>query len=88
MTEVAMSAPGRRCPECASPIVIHQPDTDLPDRLLGTCPRCGTWCLLDGGLRLVAILPTHGQRPPQKPKRWRRRGPDRDPSRGYRVVDD
>lgn len=52
-------------------LAIHQPDTRLPDRLLGTCPACRTWCLLDGGLGLVAILPTHGRSRP----RGRSRGP-------------
>lgn len=55
-----MPAPGARCPECATPLAIHQPDPGLPDRLLGTCPSCRTWSLLDGDGGLVAILPTHG----------------------------
>lgn len=56
-----MRKPGRRCPECATRLAIHQPDARQPDRLLGTCVVCGTWCLLDGRMGLVAILPTHGQ---------------------------
>src|SRR4051794_37859480 len=71
--EVIMPAPGRRCPECATPMVIHQPDTRLPDRLLGTCPNCRTWCLQDGDLDLVAILPTHGL--PERRTRLRPRRP-------------
>jgi hypothetical protein len=28
---------------------LHQPDDELPDRLLGTCFHCKTWALLDVG---------------------------------------
>lgn len=69
-----MPVSGRRCPECASPVAIHQPDAGQPDRLLGTCPRCRTWCLLDGDLDLIAILPTHG-RPRPRMRRRARPGP-------------
>jgi hypothetical protein len=34
------------CPECLSPLVLHQPDEDQPDKLLGTCFVCFRWFLL------------------------------------------
>jgi hypothetical protein len=36
------------CPGCGAPLELHQPDPECPERLLGTCPRCGGWFLLDG----------------------------------------
>lgn len=34
-----------RCPRCRSPLDLHQPDPDRPDRLLATCGGCGAWYL-------------------------------------------
>ena len=34
------------CPKCRVDLNIHQPDPDVPGRLLGTCGECGTWCAL------------------------------------------
>jgi hypothetical protein len=31
------------CPRCEDLLVIHQPDPDLPNRLLATCGDCKTW---------------------------------------------
>jgi uncharacterized protein YbaR (Trm112 family) len=45
------------CPECRSPLEFHQPDEGLPDRLLGTCPGCHRWYVLDVEARLMALLP-------------------------------
>ncbi len=46
-----------RCTECESPLVIHQPDPRLPDRLLGTCEGCKSWHLIDGKRGVMALLP-------------------------------
>jgi hypothetical protein len=35
-----------RCPRCRWPLVLHQPDTEVPDRLLATCGECKSWFLL------------------------------------------
>ena len=35
------------CPVCDEELEIHQPDADLPDRLLATCGHCKTWYLID-----------------------------------------
>ena len=34
-----------RCPACQSPLAIHQPEKDVPHRLLAscTCEECGVW---------------------------------------------
>ncbi len=39
------------CPCCKQSLVIHQPDSQNPDRLLGTCSHCSTWALLDVGAK-------------------------------------
>ncbi len=33
------------CPHCEFPLTLHQPDPDLPDRLLATCDDCKSWFL-------------------------------------------
>jgi hypothetical protein len=35
------------CPECSHPLEIHQPDQNLPSRLLGICALCQVWLLID-----------------------------------------
>jgi hypothetical protein len=45
------------CDTCGAPLDVHQPDADLPDRLLGTCQGCKAWWLLDGEAGLMARLP-------------------------------
>jgi hypothetical protein len=34
------------CPVCGSPIELHQPDPDQPERLLGRCVECSRWFLV------------------------------------------
>jgi len=45
------------CRKCESDLTLHQPDTEMPDRLLGTCDKCKTWYLFDGDLECVEIAP-------------------------------
>jgi hypothetical protein len=49
------------CMECDSSVEIHQPDSELPDRMLGTCEQCQTWYLLecdpDAGQAALILLP-------------------------------
>ena len=33
------------CPKCGGRIEVHQPDPDLPRRLLATCDDCKEWFL-------------------------------------------
>jgi hypothetical protein len=53
-----------RCRPCNIELDILQPDTRNPDRLLGTCPGCGGWSLIecrpDEGLASIAPLPSLG----------------------------
>src|SRR4051812_49634235 len=35
------------CLHCFSPLVLHQPDPDSPERMLGICERCKHWFLID-----------------------------------------
>ncbi len=42
---------------CPGSLVLHQPDEDMPDRLLGTCKECRTWFLVDGDTELMVKLP-------------------------------
>jgi hypothetical protein len=35
------------CLHCCSPLALHQPDPDSPDRLLGVCEHCRHWFLID-----------------------------------------
>jgi hypothetical protein len=34
------------CPLCKCPLVLHQPDPVVADRLLATCEDCKSWFLL------------------------------------------
>lgn len=45
------------CPDCGSPIIIHQPDERLPDRLLGTCASCSAWYLIFPAAAAIVRLP-------------------------------
>jgi hypothetical protein len=45
------------CPRCHSPLVLHQPDPDLADRLLATCDECKSWFLLAAGSGELLPLP-------------------------------
>jgi hypothetical protein len=45
------------CGCCQSVLDRHQPDPDRPDRMLGTCPECGAWFLIDGDARTMLALP-------------------------------
>ena len=52
--------PGPRrapCLGCGSSLELHQPDGDAPQRLLGTCDRCGGWHLIDCDGSVVVLLP-------------------------------
>ncbi len=38
---------GLSCPACDLLMDLHQPDPRDPDLLLGTCPKCGAWHLIE-----------------------------------------
>jgi hypothetical protein len=35
------------CQVCLGSLELHQPDFDTPTRMLGTCPDCKAWFVLD-----------------------------------------
>ena len=39
--------PVTTCSRCLQEMELHQPDVDQPDRLLGICPECGDWVMID-----------------------------------------
>ena len=45
------------CPGCGGDIELHQPDIELPNRLLGTCQDCKTWYLLNDLLEVFQVIP-------------------------------
>lgn len=49
------------CPACEGVLTLHQPDADLPDRLLATCEECKSWYLSNqDGSVLIPIDEAHG----------------------------
>jgi len=60
-----------RCQSCSLDLAIHQPDFRNPDRLLGMCPGCRGWSLIechpDNSMASVAVLPSLGT---PDPLRW------------------
>jgi hypothetical protein len=58
------------CRNCGEQLDLHQPDSEMPSRLLATCGDCKTWYLLERGLKwiLVGIVPGI-----TKPRIFRRR---------------
>jgi hypothetical protein len=69
------------CEGCATPLEMSQPDEQRPERLLGVCPACGSWFLVeaaDTGLpvvvRLANALPSPARSSPTRGRAVRRRG--------------
>ena len=48
---------GMSCPRCEGWLTLHQPDADLPDRLLATCSECKSWFLASSDATALARLP-------------------------------
>jgi hypothetical protein len=48
---------GVECASCQGFVDVHQPDVDRPDRLLGACPECGAWYLIDHEAGVMLPLP-------------------------------
>lgn len=42
-----------RCPHCGDNLSLCQPDGAKPDRLLGSCPGCEAWYVVDGHRRVL-----------------------------------
>jgi hypothetical protein len=60
LTSGLADASGIECPGCDDLLVIHQPDEQSPDHLLGTCRECGAWFLIDEAGELMLRLPAVG----------------------------
>jgi hypothetical protein len=45
------------CPRCSASLVLHQPDEQWPQRLLGTCADCHAWFLIDAAREIMIQLP-------------------------------
>jgi hypothetical protein len=45
------------CLGCQTPLELHLPDQNRPERLLGTCNACGSWYLLDCEASAIVLLP-------------------------------
>ncbi|MGO9464782.1 MAG: hypothetical protein ACLQVF_11605 [Isosphaeraceae bacterium] len=53
------------CPGCENALTIHQPDPELPRRLLATCDECKAWYVMDPeGSDLIPIPGNYDSRPP------------------------
>jgi hypothetical protein len=48
---------GTPCLACGESLVLHQPDLNAPERLLGTCDACGAWHLVDADRGVTVLLP-------------------------------
>ena len=53
------------CLNCLDPLDLYQPESQDPERLVGTCHGCGRWYLLDwdpiSGNGLMLLLPDRDQ---------------------------
>jgi hypothetical protein len=47
----------RKCPRCDNDLMVHQPDEQWPDRLLGACAECRSWFLIDVDGKVMVRLP-------------------------------
>ena len=45
------------CPRCHASLLLHQPDQQMPERLLGTCAECQTWFLINAIANVMVRLP-------------------------------
>lgn len=66
LTEIA-------CPRCSEYLVVHMPDPDLPERLLGTCCECKSWYLMDAAEQTMTSIVVDDFRPPRAKVAARRR---------------
>lgn len=60
----SVAAPGDRyhgvCPHCQSELQFHQPDSELPDRLLAVCEDCHHWYLKQDAEDLTLLVNGEG----------------------------
>jgi hypothetical protein len=58
------------CRVCGAPLDVCQPDPNLPDRFLATCPDCLTWFLVESStdqaeIQIASLAPLVGLGHPQ-----------------------
>jgi C4-type Zn-finger protein len=46
-----------QCPSCDETLILHQPDVELPDRLLATCENCKSWFLTNSESSVLVPIP-------------------------------
>jgi hypothetical protein len=52
------------CPRCEAPLALHQPDSQVPHRLLAVCESCTAWYISDArGVLLTPIPVAYEPRP-------------------------
>lgn len=51
---------GVLCPRCRTEVDLTQPDREAPERLIGVCPECRAWYVVDLEARAVLTLPGSG----------------------------
>jgi hypothetical protein len=56
------------CDRCEAPLTLHQPDPQLPDRLLAVCEECKAWYLSDSFGLVLTPIPIEDERRPRVPK--------------------
>jgi hypothetical protein len=61
--EVSAVTATAQCGVCHCPVTLFQPDPQVPERLLGVCPECRTWSLLDGDRHLAQAVSWPEARP-------------------------
>ena len=57
--EFAADQVATSCPQCEAQLTLHQPDPELPHRLLATCDECKSWYLTDS--QGEALTPLSGR---------------------------
>lgn len=45
------------CLHCGEELAIHQPDPEMPERMLATCAECRSWYLIDCVASVMVLLP-------------------------------
>ena len=56
------------CPDCEAELFLHQPDPQLPDRLLAVCEDCKAWFLSDAQGILLTPIPVEDRRRLRDPR--------------------
>jgi hypothetical protein len=58
-----------RCPGCGDYLVVHMPDPEMPERLLGTCDGCKCWYVMSAGEGTMVLVATPALKGAARPRR-------------------